>query len=298
MLAQAHAQEAPRVIGANVAGHADALLGLMAYTVTPDVTTSSLSINNGSTGSPGLAMTQFGGGFTISRTTPLYMEGNAAYARYDPRFVVTDGIQTRDLPTKWNSVTGTGGIGWDFRIADEWVLRPIFNFTLGYVSSDLSIAKWYIENRTNTQLNFLDDGHMSAGGLGGSLMLDWEQVRPDREIDLEIRYTNIRLKSFSENKAMEAYSTAQSLSIWSRWRAPTGATVMDRPLRYVLEGAYSDFLGGDVTELGFNRLVSLGVGIEFDSSAYDIIVTRTRMLIRHVMGDGVSGWSLGIAVSF
>ena len=39
-------------------------LGIMSFTVTPDITTSSLSINNGATSSPGLAVTQVGGGFT------------------------------------------------------------------------------------------------------------------------------------------------------------------------------------------------------------------------------------------
>ncbi|HEY6512896.1 MAG TPA: hypothetical protein VI032_13005, partial [Burkholderiaceae bacterium] len=109
-----HAQVLGRAIrGVDVQKLANGILGVMSYTVAPDVTTSSLSISNGATSSPGLALTQFGGGFTWSKGTPLYLEGNAAYARYDPVFVANDGTQTRLVPVKWNSVSATGGVGWD-----------------------------------------------------------------------------------------------------------------------------------------------------------------------------------------
>jgi len=86
-------------------------------------------------------MSQIGGGFTWSKATPLYLEGNAAYSRYDPTFLASDGTETRPIPVKWNSLSATGGVGWDFPIAEHWVLRPIFNFTLGYVASDLAGLK-------------------------------------------------------------------------------------------------------------------------------------------------------------
>src|ERR1700741_3255183 len=53
------------VIGGNVKQHADAVLAVMSYTTVPDVTTSSLSINNSASGNPGLGQPQLGGGFTI-----------------------------------------------------------------------------------------------------------------------------------------------------------------------------------------------------------------------------------------
>jgi hypothetical protein len=89
--ADAQAQIAGRAItGANVQKLANGIVGIMSYTVAPDVTTSSLSIDNSATSNAELSMTQFGGGFTWSKQTPLYLEGNAAYARYDPVFVVSE----------------------------------------------------------------------------------------------------------------------------------------------------------------------------------------------------------------
>jgi hypothetical protein len=65
----------------------------------------------------------------------------------------------------------------------------------------------------------------------------------------------------------------------------------------VLEGAYTRFLG-DQAELGLREMASIGFGFELDSGAKDIWVTRWRAVLRYKFGADVSGWSLGLAVSF
>jgi len=288
-----------QIVDANLKDRAEAVLTIMGFTLTPDVTTGSLSLTNAPTGDPNFRWTSLGGGFTISRDVPLYLEGTAAYARYDPVFVASDGMESRQIPTKWNSISGTGGIGWDFRLNDEWVLRPIFNFSLGHVESDLSVGTRLLEGKTGSDIQFLENGSLNAYGLGGALMLDYERYRPEDEIDVELRYTNIILQSFGgTTEAVAGSVSAQSASFWSRYRAPTGLTVMDRPLRYVLEFAHTQYLGDLRGALGFDYLSSLGAGIEFDSSKYDMIISRTRFVCRYQFGDNVRGWSLGIAVSF
>ena len=69
-------------------------------------------------------------------------------------------------------------------------------------------------------------------------------------------------------------------------------------MRYVLEYAYTRYLGDQAGVLGFSSLNSVGVGLELDSSAHDLFVTRTRLMLRHMFGQNVSGFSLGLAVSF
>ncbi|MGF6654614.1 hypothetical protein OKW34_005203 [Paraburkholderia youngii] len=300
-----HAQVVPgqlssnTVIGGNVKQHADAVLAIMSYTTVPDVTTSNLSVNNGLTGNPGFGQTQFGGGFTLSRSFPLYMEGTLAYSRYDPVFIATDGAQQRAVPTKWNTFSGTVGLGWDFRITDELAFRPILNGTIGRVSSDLKVGQTLFNHVTDSNLQFLENGSLDAYGYGGSLMLDYEHYRENYEIDAELRATDIYLRSFGgSSQAVQGSATAQQVSLWTRWRAPTGWHALDRPVRYVLEAAYSHYFGDSAGVLGFNDLTSLGVGLELDSSRYPVIVTRTRAMVRYVFGRNVHGVSFGFAMSF
>jgi len=287
------------VTGDKLQERVNGALAMMQYSISPDVTSSSLSISSGEGGSNGMFMTQFGGGFTWSKSFPLYLEGNAAYSRYDPVFIISNGAEQRNVPTRWNSVVGTVGIGWDFPIAKELVLRPIANFTLGRVTSDLRVAGRIIEGETGQEIEFLKHGILDAVGYGGSLMLDYEHYREMYEIDVETRLTNIWLQSFGgTSEAVQGLALAQSLGLWARWRAPTGLRALDRPVRYVLEYAFTRYFGPDGDMLGFNNLNSIGVGIELDTSALDRIATRWRLIGRLRFGENVRGWGVGLGISF
>jgi hypothetical protein len=170
---------------------------------------------------------------------------------------------------KWNSLSLTGGVGWDFPLTTELKLRPIFNFSFGRVSSDSALAGRLLENKFDVDLDFLSSGRLKAYGLGGSLMLEYERYRPENEIDVELRYTNIHLQSYDSPTAVEGSADAQSINLWTRWRAPTGMEMLQRPLRYVLEYTRTTFLGDLDGVLGFNHLNTFGLGLELDSSAYD-----------------------------
>jgi hypothetical protein len=266
----------------------------MGYMLTPDVTTGGLAISNAATGNPDFGMTTAGGGFTARKEYPLYLEGTLGYARYDPSFVTGSGQV--EVETQWDAYSATGGVGWDFPLSRELVIRPIFNFSYGRVDSRVSGSG---QTGSGEEFDFLRNGHLDAYGLGGSLVLDYERYRPENEIDVELRYTNIYLQSSSgSSAAVKGSADAQSISFWSRWRAPTGASLLERPLRYVLEFAHTTFLGDLDGVLGFNYLSSLGAGLELDSSARDIAVTRTRLMARYRVGEHVTGWSIGLAVSF
>ncbi|MGE6917471.1 hypothetical protein [Achromobacter kerstersii] len=296
------AQNGLRLVNPDLQKRANGVLALMSFSIVPDITTSSLSIGSGGaggvSGSTEFGMTQLGGGDTISKSVPIYLEGVLAGSRYDPAFIASDGTESRKIPAKWTSVSATGGIGWDFKLTDELKLRPIFNFALGNVTSDLRAASWYVGRRTDTEIDFLDRGSLNAYGLGGSIMLDYEHYREKYEVDVELRYSDMRLQSFDSSSAVTGRATAQSLNLWTRYRAPTGIMALDRPLRYVLELTHSEFLGDQRGILGFDRLTSVGAGLELDSSAYNVFITRTRLVGRYVFGNNVSGFSVGLAVSF
>ena len=284
-----------QVNDADLQKRANAILTLMGFSLVPDVTTGALSISDQSAGNPYFRQTSIAGGGRLKKDVPLYLEGTLAYGRYDPTFAVPEAQAT--VAVKWESLLGTGGVGWDFPIARDLVLRPIFNFSLGRVESEARVtAASAPSNRA--ALDFLANGRLNASGLGGSLMLDYERYRPENEVDVELRYSNIHLQSFDSSQAVEGHANAQTLSLWSRYRAPTGFTALDRPVRYVLEYAYTSFLADLKGVLGFDDVHSFGAGVELDSSNHDVYVTRTRLLARYKIGNNVTGWALGLAVSF
>jgi len=287
------------LISGDLQKRANGVVALMQYSLFPDLTTSSLSISSGTTGNPAFRMTQLGGGFTWSRSFPLYLEGNAAFSTYDPTFTATNGVEQVQVSAKWTSVTGTGGIGWDFPLTSELKLRPIANFTIGRMESEIVGAVGNIGGVTGQEINFLKNGSFNAVGYGGALMLDYEHYRPEHEIDVELRYTIMYLQSIPDtSEAVKGEALAQNINLWSRWRAPIGLTALHRPVRYVLEFAYSYYFGNQDDILGFNHLLSLGGGLEFDVSAYPIYISRIRLMARYRYGEYVSGYSLGLGISF
>lgn len=291
--------------GHRIKQRADAVLTLMSFMIVPDITASDLNIGSGSDDKSELAITQFGGGATMGESFPLYLEGALGYSRYDPQFVISDGSQSRRIPTKWNSLTTTGGIGWDFSLhRDRWggnlVLRPIANVMLGTMASDLRVGAWALERHQNADYDFLDGGRLNAYGLGGSLMLDYELLSSKQDIDIELRYTGMSLQTFGNtSSAVSGSASAQNLGLYMRRRAPIfDWTLLKSPVRYVLEGAHTEYLGEQRGKLGFDSLSSVGVGIEMDSSKYPVFITRTRLVARYMFGNGTEGYGVGLAMSF
>ncbi len=231
----------------------------------------------------------------MSRELPLYLEGTAAYSRYDPTFIVTDGQAERAIPTRWNALSVTVGVGWDIPIARDLVLRPILNASYGRVTTDAQIGAAIAD----VEVSFLEHGRMEAIGFGGALMLDYERYRPEGDFDAELRYSNIFLHTSGDfSEVADSRSIARSLNLWTRWRAPTGVMLLERPLRYVLEFAHTRY-GGDLEgALGFDWLSSIGAGLELDLGKYERWVTRARLVARYRFGPNVQGVSLGLAVSF
>ena len=305
LLIAASSLDAMAADGHRIKQRADAVLSLMSYMIVPDITASDLNIGSGSDDKSELAITQFGGGATMGESFPLYLEGALGYSRYDPQFVISDGSQSRRIPTKWNSLTTTGGIGWDFSLhRDRWggnlVLRPIANVMLGTMASDLRVGAWALERHQNADYDFLDGGRLNAYGLGGSLMLDYELLSPKQDIDIELRYTGMSLQTFGNtSSAVSGSASAQNLGLYMRRRAPIfDWTLLKSPVRYVLEGAHTEYLGEQRGKLGFDSLSSVGVGIEMDSSKYPVFITRTRLVARYMFGNGTEGYGVGLAMSF
>jgi hypothetical protein len=297
------------IFGSSIRRNADGVLAMMGYSVIPGAAASSLQISKAATSNPGLTMGQFGSGFTVADSFPLYLEGYVGYSRYSPGFVFQDSVSrvTARLPVDWNSLAASGGIGWDFKISDHWVLRPVVNVTAGLVASDLTLAGVAVAShfdQRNLVLKFLRRGTLNAAGAGASLVLAYYIKREAYDFDLEVRSTNNYLTSFGNtSQAVRGEATSISTAVWARLRWPTGFTMLRRPVRYVLETQHSLSFGDQAKALGFDRLSRIGGGLETDTGALNLgaaglYMQRFRITGSYIFGPNVSGWSAGIGVSF
>jgi hypothetical protein len=286
------------------------VLGLMGYSVIPDGSANALQVDRSSQGGsndegdPTLTLSQFGFGFTWGESFPLFTEIYFSYARYDPRAVFTR-ESARVTPFRWNNFTGTLGIGYDIRLSETLWLRPIVNVAAGYAASDVGLFASFIEYRRNVDLSLLTDAEVQAWGVGGALTLAHYDYRPEREIDVELRYTQIHLETFGNTvPAARGQSTAQALGLWGRYRWPSGWEMFGRPLRWVLDGNATAYLGDQRDAIGFSWALKVGGGIEFDTGRWElgamgINLNRVRLIGRYFYADdNITGYSFGIGMSF
>ena len=286
------------------------VLGLMGYSVIPDGSANALQVDRSTQGgsdedsNPTLTLSQFGFGFTWGESFPLFTEIYVSYARYDPRAVFTR-QSARVTPFRWNNFTGTLGIGYDIRLSETLWLRPIVNVAAGYAASDVGLFASFIEYRRDVDLSLLTDAEVQAWGIGGALALAHYDYRPEREIDVELRYTQIHLETFGNTApAARGQSTAQALGLWGRSRWPSGWELFGRPVRWVRDGNATAYLGDQRDAIGFSWAVKFGGGIEFDTARWElgamgINLNRVRLIGRYFYGDNnITGYSVGIGMSF
>lgn len=301
LAASANAEDAPARLTAteDVPRLASGALSIMGLSMVPSETASTLLLDSSSGEGFDFSAGQFGGAFTVSADLPLYLEGFLGWSRYDPVFIFSNGVEDARVPAKWNTIAATGGIGWDFPLRDGLVLRPIVNVALGHMESDLSVAGRVLERLGGADLDFLDRGRLTALGLGASVMLDFERRTEAYELDSELRWTHVHLEPAFGSSPIAAGADAMTLGMWNRLRVPTGFTVLRRPLRGVAELSGSLLPGdqGDALRTGWLVQWGLGLEIDFSDSAMPLI-SRGRIVARHVFGAHLHGASIGIAASF
>ncbi len=214
------------IVGQTPRSVSEGVLDLLAYSVVPDGTLSTVQLDRGGgdDNDIGVSLSQLGAGFTWSDSFPLYLEGFLGYARYDPRFVFSDGQDQRRISTRWDQFSVTIGVGYDFPIAKNLYLRPILNAAIAQVTTDAALATSLLAFRNNNQdLAAIDRGKLNAYGLGGSLMLAYYDHLPAREIDIELRTTDLQLQTFGDTTdAVKGDTNALTVNLWGRLRWPTG----------------------------------------------------------------------------
>lgn len=285
------------------------VLGLIGYGAIPAASASTLQVNRKTSGpeqgDPTLTLSQFGFGFEVDETFPLWLEIYASYARYDPRAAL-QGVSAPDAAVRWNNFTGTIGVGWDFYLADSLYVTPILNLVAGYAASDISLGSTLLARRRGrAEESALADVRANVAGIGGSLMLTYFYYSAERQFDFQARYTQLYLQTFGDSlPAARGTSTSSTISLWAQYRWPTGIEVFRRPLRWLVTGAGSYYFGDQRQATGFAWSTTIGGGIEFDVGRWQfglmgIDVSRVSFTLNYLYADrNITGGSFGIGISF
>jgi hypothetical protein len=271
----------------------------MGFSVMPYLSISSLRLGGGVAGDANLGITNVAAGKTLTGKYPLYLEGSMAYMTYQSEFgTLNSKGESATIQNNWSSLAGTAGLGYDFELTPNLVVRPILKLALGRLDPQFEILGQPINPRADPRKDLDNFKQLNAVGIGGAVELHYNLKRDENQYDADLRYTNLELKTFNSSPGVTGRTNASALSFLGRYRTPTGATLMDRSVRYVFEVTSALFLGDQRYALGFNSLNTVGFGFELDTRADLPYDARTRLVARYAFGDNVQGFSIGLAFSF
>jgi hypothetical protein len=293
-----HAQTAPSASGNHVfANRALATFGLVAI---PDDTASFLSVNQTGKDNNSFRSSQFGGGVTLASDHPIFLEGYLGYQRYDPRFILSSNATDVPVRAKWVGLAAAGGVGYDFRLNDYWTFRPVLNAAIGRITSELNISAPFTAADLGADQEFLLNGSIAAGGLGGSLMLEYSDVQRHREVEFRLRQSYMKLKTIGNSSNLDAEANVITSSAWARMRRPIRSlSAFGTPVRSVLQGSVTSYHGDQDAILGTNWLAKVGVGIEVGNRGKSLPVRgQARVLLSYAIGENYSGYSVGLGFNF
>lgn len=290
------------LFGIAVKNYSQGALAVLGIAAVPSETASALVLDTGSHPNReyDFVAAQLGGGFRWSDDIPLYLEGYIGYNRYDPVLLLKGSGSTSELPLKWTSFAATGGIGYEFDLGPNLVLRPLLHVILGRVQTDVSVAAKKIGDLIDVDVKSLENGGFTAGGGGASLALYYDKRwQNDFEFDASLRYTFLHLVPIGGNKDLGTEADAITYTLWTRQRYPTGYHLFDRAVRIVTEASFSYMPGDQGEVLNTDWLAQIGLGGEIDlSETWVPWVSTTRLVARYTRGEYLEGFSIGLAASF
>ncbi|WP_425044222.1 hypothetical protein [Primorskyibacter sp. S87] len=287
-------------LGDGISRFPDQALSTFGFIAIPNDSASGLSLKSKSNDEERYLSFQVGGGFRVHENVPLYLEGYLGFQRYDPTLVLGRPSGDLIIPVRWNGAAATGGVGYDWKLDEHWSLRPIVNVSLGHIASDAAILGSLVSDALDVDTEFLIDGGMTTGGVGGSLLLAYKKRSPKADIDIRFRHTNLRLYSILGSADLNAKAKAVSTSAWTRLRFPIGNWQwQNRPIRSVWEASLTHYAGDQGRILDLDWLGKVGAGLELDVSGTNFsFVSRGRLMVHYLFGEEYDGLAMGVGISF
>ncbi len=296
--------EARRVLEATVRSDngISSLLAFVNFTALPDITSGNLVVEAGiREADADLASVQLGGGTTLDLDGfQLYLEGNFGAARLSADFLVDDPvIGPTELHPEWTIYVASGGIGVDFAVTEHWVARPLLVAGLGQVSNSTDFYGPGSDELRAALDGLVTNWETGVGFYGLAAMAEYENRNDRYELNATFRLTHAEVMTLNTpSPEFDARIGTDTASLFARLGQPTPWRLFSRPLRWLLQGGGSMFLGDQRDALGFSWLGSLGVGLELDLAGKNDLVSRARVTLSGVVGDNVSGFSVGLGISF
>jgi hypothetical protein len=285
------------VVGARLgAGYA----GLLNLAATPDISAASYHVTN-----PLLAtdidifrLPYEDRLATVSSNTELYWKVAGSYLTSKQDFATIPPFAPGSIDSKWPAYGLTGGLSAKIALGSGFTLVPGLDVTVARLenSADYSGgAKLLQPFLDNLLFNWHTDAYLVTPNLG----LVWNLAEADHRISVGGHVSWSWISTFqASDPAIEFNETIGVYSIRADYAAPTGLTVFQRPLDWVVLASYAGFFGDNRQALGFTSVAEVGAGVEIPISKGSANPKRVRISASYLFGNDVTGWTVSLGFRY
>jgi hypothetical protein len=238
--------------------------------------------------------TSIGAGTNLLADPRLFAEFQVAYQNYDPEYLLP-GTNLDLVDVRWSSVALSGGIGWNYKLNDRLILRPMAIAALGHVFGKAIFDELLSTGDSGGLGELFDDG-IFAGGVGAALVLNYDQTFAGGDLELRARQSWLRLVPLDDAGDYDVSATASATNLYSSYSIPIPAS---KRLRGVVEASYTQFWGDQADTLRTPWLGTMGGGVELPTALrFGSDALYGRAVLRYVFGEGYEGLAIGLGVNF
>ena len=145
----------------------------------------------------------------------------------------------------------------------------------------------------------LFDWQTNAWLITPSIALQWATTFGEAKATVRGHVARSWISSFDESDPAQSFNeTANIYSIRADYARPTGITVADRALNWVVYGGYAGFFGANSDALGFTSVAEIGGGFEVPLAADRPNGERVRLAAGYLFGPDVKGWTIGLSLQY
>ncbi len=230
-----------------------------------------------------------------------HVELTLSYLRARQNAYLGDGPQTPHYANlSFNSFTALAGAGLDAPLGERTWLRPVLLGGYSRVESDTDFLGPNGDLYEAASRGILTDVKIDSILLGFAVALVHErEIAPDTHLTTTIRYNRIDDLNYSASDSSLKSNNRFSVVTGSvEVKGPTDVTLFGRSLRWIGYGGGTWLMGRHRNALGFNSFAELGAGIELVDNTLLRGVEGITLRGSALIGGNVTGWSLGLSVTF
>lgn len=202
------------------------------------------------------------------------------------------------ISSTWSAYSLTGGLLAKIRFGEGFTLVPALDMGAALLDNQADYAGGAIALQPALD-GLLFNWRSNAWLVTPNVGLEWTHANADRKYSVRGHVAWSWISSFAETDPVLKFNeTAGVYSIRAERVAPTGKSIFDRSLGWVLFGGYAGFFGPNRNALGFTSVAEVGLGLEAPLSTSADKPERLRVGASYLFGPNVTGWTISAGMKF